>query len=131
MTKRSNGFTVIELVFIIAIAAAASIIFFVQKNNIQTVAEDDTKKTAINSIYYSLEEVYYKQNNYYPQTIDSTVLPSVDPALFADPNGIVIGSAGSAYQYNPINCSSNKCKSYTLKATLAKEADYIKTSRNN
>ncbi len=131
MTRRSNGFTVIELVFIIIIAAAASIIFFVQKNNIQTVAEDDTKKTAINSIYYGLEEVYYKQNGYYPQTVDSTILPSVDPALFTDPSGITIGSAGSSYQYSPINCLNNQCKSYTLKAALAKEADYIKTSRNN
>jgi Tfp pilus assembly protein PilE len=131
MTKRSNGFTVIELVFIIVIAAAASIIFFIQKNNIQTVAKDDTKKTAINSIYYSLEEVYYKQNSYYPQTVDSATLPSVDPALFTDPSGITIGTAGSAYQYNPVNCSNNQCKSYTLKAALAKEADYIKTSRNN
>ena len=131
MTRRSNGFTVIELVFIIIIAIAASIIFFVQKNNIQTVAEDDAKKTAINSIYYSLEEVYFKQNNYYPQTVDSTVLPSVDPALFTDPSGTAIGSAGSAYQYNPTNCSDNQCKSYTLKATLTKEADYVKSSRNN
>lgn len=131
MTKRANGFTVIELIFIITIAAAASIIFFVQKNNIQTVAEDDAKKTAINSIYYSLEEVYYKGNGYYPQTIDSAILPSVDPDLFTDPSGIAIGSAGSAYSYDPVNCADNKCKSYTLKASLANEADYIKTSRNN
>jgi len=131
MTKRSNGFTVIELVFIIVIATVASIIFFVQKNNIQTVAEDDTEKIAINSIYYSLEEVYYKNNGYYPQTIDSTVLNSVDPDLFTDPNGVKIGTADCAYIYTPTNCTNNQCKSYSLKATLHNEADYIKTSRNN
>lgn len=131
MTQRKNGFTVIELIFIIALAATASVIFFIQKNNIQTVANDDIKKTAINSIYYSLEEVYYKKNGYYPQTVSETILPSVDPNLFKDTNGSAINTAESDYTYTPTNCLSDQCKSYTLKASLSNEADYIKTNRNN
>lgn len=129
--NKSNGFTVIELIFIIVIASIVSVLFFIQKNDLQIMANDDTKKTAINAMYYSLEEVYYANNKYYPQTIDSDNLKSVDPILFTDPNGVTIGTAGSDYSYSPTNCLSNQCKSYTLKATLEKEADYIKTSRNN
>lgn len=130
MTKQSSGFTVIELIFIIVVVGLASILFFVQKNNLQVIANDDAKKTAINAMYYGIEEVFYPANKYYPQTISSNNLKSVDPALFTDPNGIKLGTAGSAYSYSPVNCANGHCKSYTLKATLQNEADYIKTNRN-
>lgn len=130
MTKRSNGFTVIELVFIVALLSVASILFFVQKHNIEVVAQDDVKKTSINAMYYGLEEVFYPANQYYPQTISSDNLKSVDPSLFTDPSGVKLGSIGSAYTYSPTNCTDNKCKSYTLKTTLTNETDYVKTSKN-
>ena len=131
MIKKSNGFTVIELLFIVVLLGAASVLFFIQKNSIETSAQDNTKKTAINSMYYSLEEVFYPTNKFYPQTISSDNLKSVDPALFTDPSGIKLGTAGSAYTYTPTNCAENKCKSYTLKAKLANESDYTKTNKNN
>lgn len=130
MKKRSSGFTVIELILIIVVLGVASIIFFVQKNNIEVIARDNSEKTAINAMYYSLEEVFYPTNKYYPQTISSDNLTSVDSALFKDPNGIKLGTAGSTYTYSPTNCTDNKCKSYILKTTLTNEADYIKNSRN-
>lgn len=130
MKKHTNGFTVIELIFVIVVFGLASILFFIQKQNIETVASDNTKKTAINSMYYGLEEVFYPANNYYPQTISSDNLKSVDPNLFTDPNGIELGKSGSAYTYTPTNCTDNKCQSYTLKATLSNEDDYIKTNKN-
>lgn len=130
MKKEFSGFTVIELVFIIVVLGIASIFFFVQKNNIEVMAADNAKKTAINAVYYGLEEVFYPANNYYPQSINSGVLKSVDPALFTDPDGIKLGSVGSAYTYSPTNCAYDQCKSYTLKTTLTNEADYIKTNKN-
>jgi hypothetical protein len=108
----------------------ACIIFFVQKNNIEVIAQDNSKKTAINAMYYGLEEVFYPANKYYPQTIGSDNLKSVDPALFTDPTGIKLGKAGSAYTYSPTNCTNNECKSYSLKATLTNEVDFVKTSRH-
>jgi len=129
--KKTNGFTVIELIFVAVLVGLASVLFFVQKRNIEIIARDNQRKTAINAMYYSLEEVFYKQNNYYPRTITSTNLPSVDPALFKDPNGVAIGTVGSEYTYTPTNCVSDNCKSYTLKSTMENEADYIKTSRNS
>ncbi|MEI7917778.1 MAG: type II secretion system protein [Candidatus Saccharibacteria bacterium] len=131
MIKHSRGFTVIEILFVVVLIGAASIIFFIQKHNLSIVAQDNTSKTAINAMYYGLEEVFYPANQYYPQTISSSNLKSVDPSLFTDQNGIKLGAAGSTYTYSPTNCTDGKCKSYTLKTTLNKEADYTKTSRNN
>ena len=130
MIKHSNGFTIIEIIFVALIAGVASVVFFVQKNNLQIVATDNTKKTAINAMYYSLEEVFYQTNKYYPQTISSDNLKSIDPALFTDPAGVKINTSGSAYTYNSTNCQDGKCKSYTLKTTLQNEADYVKASRH-
>jgi hypothetical protein len=131
MIKRSHGFTVIEILFVAVLISIASILFFIQKHNIEIVAHDDTKKVAINAMYYGLEEVFYPSHKYYPQSISSDNLKSVDPALFTDPEGIKIDTAGSAYTYSPTNCVDNKCKSYTLQSTLENEGDFIKTSRNN
>lgn len=130
-TTRTNGFTIIELLFIIVIVGAASVLFFVQKNNLQIAGRDETRKTAINAMYYSIEEVYFKSNNTYPRTISATVLPSVDPALFKDPTGVKIGEADSEYRYEPYNCENDRCKSYTLRTTLENEDDYVKTNRSN
>jgi len=131
MTKNTLGFTVIELLFVTVLVGVASILFFAQKNSLEVVSHDETKKTAINAMYYSLEEVFYPAHKYYPQSISSENLKSVDPALFTDPNGIKIDTAGSAYTYSPTNCTDGECKGYTIQATLENESDFIKTSRNN
>ena len=130
MIKHTHGFTVIELIFIIVLIGFASVLFFVQKQNLEKVASDNTKKTAINSMYYGLEEVFYPANNYYPQTINSDNLKSVDPNLFTDPDGVALGTTGSAYTYTPTDCTDSKCKGYTLTATLSNEDDYTKTNKN-
>ena len=130
MNKHSRGFTVIELIVIIAVLGAASVLFFIQKNNVEVAARDGQRKTAINAMYYSLEEVFFRANGFYPQTIDETNLPSVDPTLFKDPDGVKIGEAKSTYRYEPVNCVDAKCKSYTLRTTLQNEADFIKQSKN-
>ncbi len=131
MKTSSRGFTVLELLFVIVLLGIATIIFFTQKNNLEIGSRDNQRKVAINAMYYSLENVYYPANQSYPVSIDSTVLPSVDPALFTDPNGKKLGDKTSEYRYQGTNCSNNKCKSYTLRASLQNEADYVKTSQRN
>ena len=129
--KSNRGFTVIELIIIITVLAFASVVFFIQRSNLEVAARDQERKTAINAIYYSLEEVYYKEHKAYPRTVSSKILPSVDPDLFKDTNGVAIGEGDSEYSYEGLNCSSDdSCKSYTLKATLENESDYTRKSRN-
>jgi len=131
MNNSTHGFTVIEIIFVAIVIGLSSVIFFIQKHNLEMVVSDNSSKTAINSMFYALEEVFYPTNKYYPQTITTDILKSVDPALFTDPNGVKINTAGSTYSYKPTNCTDNKCKNYTLEATLNNEDNYTKTSRNN
>lgn len=131
MNTSQRGFTIIELLVIIVILSAASILFFMQKGSIEVAQRDAQRKTAINAMYYSLEEVFYKTNGYYPHSINSEVLPAVDPDLFKDPNGVKIGEAQSNYRYEGIDCENDKCSRYSLRTTLENEADFVKTNRVN
>ena len=94
------------------------------------MTRDEQRKTPINAMFYSLEEGYYAQNGYYPETIDdASTLPWMDPNLFTDPFGFNLWS-GSDYTYLASNCESGKCQSYTLRAAMEKEEDYVRNSRN-
>lgn len=119
----------IELLVVIVLLAGASVLFFMQKHNIEVARADDQRKMAINAMYYNLEEVFYVQNGYYPDTISKDVLKAVDPTLFTDPNGVAFGEAESDYRYEPTNCTNERCRSYSLRTTLQNEADYVKTNR--
>lgn len=129
--KRTQGFTVIEVIVVILFLSIATTVLYVQKNNLAATQRDDQRKTAINAMYYSLEEVYFEKNKNYPSEITDTTLPAVDPTLLTDPNGLKIGDNDSNYRYEGTNCVNDACKSYTLRADLEKEADFIKTSRNS
>ncbi len=128
--KKQSGFTVIELLVIVVIFVLAGMFFLQQKSQIEKVDRDRQRKTAINAFHYSLEEVYFKANNSYPRSIAEKTLPSVDPGLFKDPNGIKVGEQGTNYHYDGLNCEDNACKSYTLRAELESEDDYSKKSNN-
>lgn len=127
--KATRGFTLIEIIIVTALISVASIVFFIQKNNVELAARDEARKTSINAIYYSLEEVFFKEHGYYPRSVNSEILPSVDPELFKDTNGIKIGESESEYRYEALNCTDDKCKEYTLRTELENEDDYIKENR--
>lgn len=127
--KRTHGFTVIEVIVVALFLSVATVVLFIQKNHLATTQRDDQRKTAINAMYYSLEEVFFAKNGYYPSEISSKVLPSVDPVLFTDPNGVKLGDKNANYRYEGVNCDNNKCKGYSLRADLEKEADYVKKNR--
>lgn len=160
---RQSGFTVIELVFVGIVLIVAGFVAYFQINNLKVAADDIERKTAINAMHYSLEEVYFKKNGYYPQSLTSKILPSVDPQLFTDPDGFTLGNeafsekeleelltkenadpslekrlkaleAGKQpnYHYDPTDCDTEgKCKSYTLRADLVGEAQYVKKNRKS
>jgi type II secretory pathway pseudopilin PulG len=128
--KRSNGFTVIEIIVAILFLATVTAILLVQKGNLNATTRDNERKVAINAMYYDLEEVFYAKNGYYPSSIDSKTLTAMDPSLFTDPSGVAMGQPSADYRYDGTDCTNTQCKSYTLRANLEKEADYVKTSRN-
>jgi hypothetical protein len=125
-----RGFTVLELIIAIVFLLAAGTIFWVQKRDLEVAAHDSSRKTAINQIYYNLEDVYYPAAKAYPEKLTADGLKGVDPQLLKDPRGITIGDYGSDYRYEPKDCKDGKCKSYTLTANLEAEGDLTKDSRN-
>ena len=128
--NKKQGFTILEVIIVGVFASLLFIFFFIQKANIDAMDRDEKRKTAINAMYYALEESFYKEHNYYPEQISEENIKVIDPALWTDPFGINLGTAGSSYSYDPADCKDGKCKEYTLKATLEKEDIYIKYSRN-
>ncbi len=129
-TTSQRGFTVLELIIAIVFLIGAGTIFYVQKRDLEVQARDSARKTAINEIYYNLEDVYYVANHAYPQKITADVLKGIDPGVLKDPDGVSLGDKNSSYSYDPKDCANSLCKSYTLTANLEHEADYVKTSRN-
>lgn len=127
--KLRPGFTVIEIIIAIIVVVIGTILFISGQATIQASIRDTNRKTAINAMYYGLENSYYKQHAYYPQTIDSDVLPVIDPSLFKDPNGIEINQPKSTLHYQAIDCNlDGQCRSYKLEADLEREANYQKQS---
>lgn len=127
--KHTQGFTVIEVIVVTLFLSVATTVLFMQKNDIAATHRDDQRKTAINAMYYSLEEVYFANNKNYPVEITDKTLTALDPSLLTDPNGTKIGDKDSNYRYEGINCTNDSCRSYRLRANLEKEADFIKTNR--
>lgn len=130
--KKSAGFTVIELLVVVVFVAVAGWLFFNEKATVTAVQRDNQRKVAINAMYYSLEEVFYDKNHYYPQTVDSKTLRSVDPALFNDPSGVALGTSSSNYRYEATGCTTDgQCTGYTLQSTMEREDAYKKTNRSH
>ena len=120
MTSK-HGFTILEITIVAVFASLLFIFFFVQKSDLDAFARDEARKTAINAIYYALEESFYKDHKYYPEQISEDNIKVIDPALWTDPSGYNLGDPKSSYSYEPANCKDGKCKEYTLKTTLEKD----------
>ena len=127
---RQKGFTVIELIVAMLFLIAAGVVLFFQLDGIYMQQLNSDRKTAINAMYFSLEEGFYPKNHFYPEVIKDDTLPTMNKELLTDPYGVRLGEPNSAYRYEPTDCNEGKCKSYTLRATLDKEADFVRESRN-
>ena len=128
---KERGFTVIELLVAIVLLAIIGTVLFIQKSQYESMDRNEERRTAINAMYYNLEDVFYLKNQYYPKSIDNKNLTAMDSALLKDPNGVQVGTTGSDYRYDPVDCENDKCKGYTLRATLENEEDFIKKNRDH
>lgn len=139
--KQQAGFTVIEVIVAAVILLTVSGLFLYQKNQIQAGFRDDRRKADINTLHHNLEKVYYAKNKSYPQELNETSLPAVQPDTFKDPNGILLNTTrqsdlpGAApmqsdYRYTPKDCDleNGKCKQYELRTQLETEHEYVKKS---
>lgn len=128
--KKQRGFTVLELIIVVVFLLVVGTVFFVQRRDLQVANRDSQSKTAINAIYYNLEDIYYAANNAYPETLTADALKGLDPSALKDPDDVTIGDENSTYRYEPKDCTNGLCKSYELRADLEAEADFVKDSRH-
>ena len=124
-----DGFTAIEMVIFFVILVILAVFFVIQKLDLETSFTDEQRKTAVNSIYYNLTDVYYKEHKYYPYEIKEETLRGIDSNILYDDYGFMINDPESAYYYEGLDCDNkNHCKNFRLTADLEKENDYEKTS---
>lgn len=92
--KSQKGFTIIELLIVIAIIAILAGLVLNNFQGAQAKARDTQRVTDVNNIHSKLEE-YYNENNAYPQTFTAATFPGVDAESLNDPdgNGVVINAA--------------------------------------
>jgi type II secretory pathway pseudopilin PulG len=129
--KRLEGFTVIEVLIFFIILATLAAFFVIQKTDLDTSYADRDRKAAINALYYNLTEVYHPAHNSYPEQITIDTLTGIDQTILTDALGNTIGDAESSYHYEGLDCDNQaKCKDFRLTATLDKEADYEKSSKD-
>jgi len=140
--RKTDGFTIIELLVVVVLFLSMCGLFLYQKNNVEAMARDDRRKADINTLYHNLEKVYYAKNNAYPATLSTKTLPAVQADTFKDPVGVAVNelrveddlvgtTTRSTYTYEPTDCKDNECSGYTLRADLEKEADYVRKSQNS
>ena len=148
--KLQQGFTIIELLIVIAIIGILATLVLTNFQGAQAKGRDTVRKNDINSIYQKLEE-YYNENGGYPDSaLAAATFPGIDSGALDDADGTTIVSSFTASTtaptltltntneyayaaYDSCNTSSptgSSCLKYVLATFLEREAQYEKTSLN-
>lgn len=124
------GFTVIEFLVGVALLSIIAVVTLTNIRALRAENRDTASKTDVNTMVFQLES-FHEKNGYYPETITIKTVPGLDLETLKDSRGEVINQGSALYVYSPGNCAETKCKNYEIKATLEREAPYIKDSLNS
>lgn len=148
--KLQSGFTIIELLIVIAIIGILATLVLTNFQGAQAKGRDTVRKNDINSLYQKLEE-YYNENGGYPDsTLSAATFPGIDAEALVDADGATITStftnSGTAPTLTQTNTNEyayaaydgcdtatptgSSCGKYVLATFLEREAQYQKTSLN-
>lgn len=157
LKKAQAGFTIIELLIVIAIIAILSGLVLNNYQGATAKARDVTRVTDINSIHTKLEE-YHGDNNGYPNTFTITTLAGISADALKDPKGTMIrfnavvadataatiiaapSGVGSTAQYDYIPFGATGCttacagyvlRTYIERPTATTTHPYVKVGLNN
>ena len=126
---KDRGFTVVEVLAFFLLLSFVGLIFLSQKNALDAIHRDRERKTAINEVYYNLQEVVYPSLKAYPSSLNAKQLSTMNASYLTDPSGHKINSKGSDYRYEPTGCNGGAlCTGFTLRTELEREADFVKSS---
>jgi general secretion pathway protein G len=123
--KRKNGFSLIELIMVVALLAVLTTIGFSSYRNQTRNARDTRRKADMESIRIALE--FFKSNNdYYPNNLNLLVTQNYMQSVPVPPSPPV----GGSYLYNPapFGCTATStCTTYTLSVTLESGGNLVLT----
>ena len=111
LSKKQNGFTVIELFIVIIVIAVLSYLIVTTYASIQARSRNNTRQNDI-KLLQSAIEFYYSQNGYYPNLND------VNSAAWRDKNMKNLNDANLVDPSSSCNPSTSAClggKSYGVK----------------
>jgi prepilin-type N-terminal cleavage/methylation domain-containing protein len=149
--RKESGFTIIELLIVIAIIGILATLVLTNFQGAQAKGRDTVRKNDINSLYQKLEEFYNENGNYPGAAISAADFPGIDVGALTDEDGTLIVSTfntGQAaaptltttneYLYaaygdgaDATTCNAaNGCLHYDLYSFLEKEAQYTKAGLN-
>jgi type IV pilus assembly protein PilA len=89
--KVQKGFTIIELLIVIAIIAILAGLVLNNFQGAQAKARDTQRVTRINAIHSKLEEFYNEANGYPASAAVTANFPGIDVKAINDPRGGVLG----------------------------------------
>ncbi len=142
------GFTIIELLIVIAIIGILATLVLTNFQGAQAKGRDTVRKNDINSLYQKLEESYNEHGGYPDAALASGTFTGIDAGALLDADDDTIASTFSTtatqpdptvdneneYAYAGYSCATtltgHSCAKYVLKAYLEKESAYSKTSLN-
>lgn len=154
--RKENGFTIIELLIVIAIIGILATLVLTNFRGAQAKGRDTVRQTSINSIYQKLEE-YYNDNGQYPgEALTAALFPGIDADALSDPdnNAIAVAikqnatmdtdpytagtkPAGAQFSYYGYDCTADvvgvgeTCAKYVLYGwSEAGSANYSQSSLN-
>lgn len=121
--KKQKGFTLVELLVIIAIIGVLSAIIYSSFNGARAKSRDEKRVSDISSIALALEQ-YFNQYHYYPYTLD-TLVPTFLSTQPLDP------TTNKEYGYLPITTVSDSptCTYYQLWTTFETNNSYLSAKK--
>jgi prepilin-type N-terminal cleavage/methylation domain-containing protein len=118
---RKKGFTLIELMVVIAIIGILASIIMVSLSSAQSKGRDTKRIADVRTIQLSLEE-YYNDNGYYPATL-AALTPNYIAAIPTDPKSSLAYLYSVYNAVNNANCvGANKPVKYHLAAIMESTA---------
>lgn len=154
--RKERGFTIIELLIVIAIIGILATLVLTNFRGAQAKGRDTVRQNDINSMYQKLEEHYNDQGSYPTGDFTATLFPGIDAGAFDDPDGNDVNQTapitsttkpsdpytagtkptGAQYTYAGYDCSgttagTDTCAKYVLYGwSEAGSANYSRDSLN-
>lgn len=137
LKKRSQGFTIVELLIVIVVIGILALLVITTYSGIQQKARNSKRSADVKSLQTQIE-AFYQDKGYYPSRADmnndswvTTNMKSLDKNAMVDPknptqsNDFVAAPAANSYAYAVLNSADGSCEAddttcakYTLTATF-------------